>query len=142
MMNCFVALQKDDGSVELVTPPLADLILPGVTRDSVLSLARSHADPSSSFRIDGFPERLTVSERNITMSELKSAAQEGKLLECFGSGTAAIITSVSRIGYKGEDIPVPVEGQGHGPIAGKVYEYLQAIQTGDFSYSNWSVLVQ
>jgi len=42
-MNLFVVLRKGNGSVELVTPPLDDVVLPGVTRDSVLRLARDQA---------------------------------------------------------------------------------------------------
>lgn len=82
-MNLFVALRKDDGSVELVTPPLDDVILPGVTRDSVLCLARDHA--SGSNPISGIP-KLTVSERYINMGEVVEAAKKHRLLEVFGSG--------------------------------------------------------
>ncbi|GAA5906656.1 hypothetical protein JCM6882_008086 [Rhodosporidiobolus microsporus] len=148
MMNAFCAFSRDDGSVELATPPLLDMILPGVTRDSVLGLARAHADPSNPFRLEGLPDKLVVSERQITMAEVRQAAIEGKLMEVFGSGTAAIITSVERIGYQAkgaeqrEDIKVPVEGgAGMGPIAGAMYECLQQVQYGDVAHSNWSVLV-
>ena len=82
-MNLFVALRKDDGSVELVTPPLDDVILPGVTRDSVLCLARDHA--SGSNPISGIPN-LTVSERYINMGEVVEAAKKDRLLEVFGTG--------------------------------------------------------
>ncbi|GAA5971922.1 hypothetical protein JCM11641_001570 [Rhodosporidiobolus odoratus] len=141
MMNALCAFSRPDGTVELATPPLADMILPGVTRDSVLALARAHAEAANPFTIEGLPSRLVVSERTITMSEIREASGTGTLLEVFGSGTAAIITSVERIGYEGEDVKVPVEGAGFGPIAGAFYEYLQAIQYGDAPYSNWSVLV-
>ncbi|BGP15007.1 hypothetical protein JCM10213_002849 [Rhodosporidiobolus nylandii] len=142
MMNAICVFQREDGSIELATPPLASMILPGVTRDSVLALARAHADPSSSFRLEGLPDRLVVSERTITMKEVRAASEAGTLLEVFGTGTAAIITSVERIGYQGEDVKVPVEGgAGFGPIAGTFYEQLQAIQYGDAPYGNWSVLV-
>jgi len=83
-MNLFVALRKDDGSVELVTPPLDDVILPGVTRDSVLCLARDHA--SGNNPITGIPKNLTVSERYINMGEVVEAANNGRLLEVFGTG--------------------------------------------------------
>jgi branched-chain amino acid aminotransferase len=82
-MNLFVALRKDDGSVELVTPPLDDVILPGVTRDSVLCLARDHASGKA---IPGLPKNLTVSERYINMGEVVEAATRGRLLEIFGTG--------------------------------------------------------
>lgn len=78
------------------------------------------------------------------MSEVASYAEDGSLSEVFGSGTAAIITSVERIGYKGDDVRVPVEGaaaSGFGPVADALYEALQAIQYGDVAFENWSVLV-
>ncbi|KAG9094351.1 hypothetical protein FS749_012636 [Ceratobasidium sp. UAMH 11750] len=87
-MNLLVALKNKDGRTELVTPPLDDLILPGVTRDSILCLARDHV--SGKAKIPGLPDDLIVSERPITMGEVKAAAESGNLLEVFGAGTAAI----------------------------------------------------
>lgn len=130
--------------VELFTPPLGDIILPGVTRDSVLALARAHADPSHPFRLAGLPDELVVSERKVTMPELRDAARDGSLLEVFGTGTAAVVTSVERIGYCDEDVVVPVEGGstgGFGRIAEAFYDVLQAIQYGDVEHEGWSVLV-
>lgn len=81
MMNYFAVLKKEDGSAELVSPPLNGMILPGVTRDSILALARAHADPADPLRIEGLPERLVVSERKICMPEVRDAAKAGTLLE-------------------------------------------------------------
>lgn len=76
------------------------------------------------------------------MPELRDAARDGTLLEVFGTGTAAVVTSVERIGFEGEDVKVPVEGgNGFGPIAGAFYEALQAIQYGDLEFADWSVVV-
>lgn len=83
-MNLFLVIRRDDGAVELVTPPLDDVILPGVTRDSVLALARDHA--SGKTPIAGLSADLVVSERPITMKEVKEKAQSGNLLEVFGTG--------------------------------------------------------
>lgn len=55
---------KDDGTIEMVTPPLGDMILPGVTRDSVLTLAKDHA--SGANKLKGMPAKFKVSERNLT----------------------------------------------------------------------------
>ena len=60
------------------------MILPGVTRDSVLALAREHA--SGAYTVPGLPENLTVSERPVTMQEVKEASHSGKLVEMFGAG--------------------------------------------------------
>lgn len=72
---------------ELVCPPLDGLILPGVTRDSVLSLARDHV--SGKALLEGLPDqgKFVVSERPVTMGEVKQAAQDARLLEFFGTGT-------------------------------------------------------
>jgi branched-chain amino acid aminotransferase len=88
-MNLFLVLGKEDGSTELVTPPLGDLILPGVTRDSVLALARDHA--SGKAPIAGLPSKLSVSERLINMNEVQEAGQNGNLLEVFGTGTSSLL---------------------------------------------------
>lgn len=60
------------------------MILPGVTRDSVLALAREHASGQS--RIDGLPDKLRISEREIPMKEVQDAARAGTLVEFFGTG--------------------------------------------------------
>jgi branched-chain amino acid aminotransferase len=71
-------------ATELVTPPLDGMILPGVTRDSVLTLAREHV--SGTKRLPNLPEKLIVSERGVTMKEVKEAAAAGRLVEMFGAG--------------------------------------------------------
>ena len=72
-------------ATELVTPPLDGMILPGVTRDSVLALAREHE--SGKGPIDGMPEgKFIVSERPVTMKEVKDAARDERLVEFFGTG--------------------------------------------------------
>ena len=73
---------------ELVTPPLDGMILPGVTRDSVLTLAHEHS--SNSNRLSGLPDDLTVSERPVTMLEVKEASESGKLVELFGAGMSSL----------------------------------------------------
>lgn len=69
---------------ELVTPPLDGMILPGVTRDSVLALARDHI--SGKARVPELTEKLVVSERPVTMKEVIQAGKEGRLVELFGTG--------------------------------------------------------
>lgn len=79
-------------SVIVCTPSLLDgTILPGVTRDSVLSLLRSYSEGKTP--LQGLPEHTSVEvqERRITMREIKEASASGDLLEVFGSGTAACI---------------------------------------------------
>lgn len=106
-MNLFVVLRKDNGGqfstihagtcahsssltqgFELITPPLDGMILPGVTRDSVLTLAREHS--SNSNRLSGLPDDITVSERPVSMREVKEASESGKLVELFGAGMSSL----------------------------------------------------
>ncbi|KAI0662643.1 branched-chain amino acid aminotransferase II [Cubamyces menziesii] len=137
-MNAFVVFKRSDGSVELVTPPLDGIILPGVTRDSVLALAREHAAGKS--RVPDLTEKLVVSERPVTMQEVKAAAQDGSLVEFFGTGTAAVISPVDRIGYLGEDLHIPTGPDGMGPVSRPLWKLLTAIQTGAVPHP-WSVVV-
>ena len=141
---------------ELVTPPLDGMILPGVTRDSVLTLAREHS--SNSNLLSGLPDNLTVSERPVTMREVEEASETGKLVELFGAGmsslhllpfffnynflsaigTAAVISPVGRIGYLGRDVHVPTGKDGMGPISKPIWTELVGRQTGTIP-SDWSV---
>lgn len=84
-----------------VTPPLSDRILPGITRDSILQMLRAEGD-------------LQVEERPIKVPEVIEAAQGGRLKEAFGMGTAAVISPISTIGYRGTDYEIPTPKEGHG----------------------------
>lgn len=137
-MNLFVVLKRDDGSLDVVTPPLNGMILPGVTRDSVLCLLRSHESGEST--LPNLP-KIHVAEREMKMQELVDAAEQSKLVEVFGAGTAAVISPVDRIGYLGKDIEVPVTKSGFGPVAEVVLDRLSAIQWGKVEHP-WSVPVK
>jgi len=112
-MNFFVYwINKETNRPELVTASLErGDILPGVTRDSILELARTWGD-------------FDVSERNITMKEIKEASKENRLLEAFGAGTAAVVTPVSCIQYKGEEISIPAVGD----LTQRVWDEIVGIQ--------------
>ncbi|KAG5351013.1 hypothetical protein C0989_008319 [Termitomyces sp. Mn162] len=137
-MNMFVVFRKEDGAIELVTPPLDGMILPGVTRDSVLALARDHI--SGKNPLPKLPDNLIVSERPVTMKEVKEASESGNLVELFGAGTAAVISPVDRIGYLGEDVHIPTGEGGMGPVSRPIWTELVGRQTGTIS-SEWSVEV-
>src|ERR1700761_3558238 len=74
---------------KLITPAVHDTILDGVTRDTVLNLAREA----------GYP----VEERKVSVQELLEGAKSGKLTDAFGAGTAATIAPVGSITYNGEE---------------------------------------
>lgn len=105
-MNIFFVLKKttaQDSPLELVTAPLTrGDVLPGVTRDSIISLCRNDKELQGTFS-----QKLEVTERWVTMKELVLAEKEGRLVESFGAGTAAIVSPVSAIGYNGRDLQIP-----------------------------------
>lgn len=87
-MNLLVIYQSADGITHLITPPLNGQILPGVTRDSLLTLARLHI--AGEFTVDGLPtEKFVVEEVEFGTDDLKRWADAGELKEAFGAGTAA-----------------------------------------------------
>ncbi|KAH7883914.1 aminotransferase [Phlebopus sp. FC_14] len=137
-MNLFVVLKDESGVTELVTPPLDGMILPGVTRDSVLTLAREHA--SGKKQLAGLPSQLKISERPINMGEIIKASAAGRLVELFGTGTAAVIAPVERIGYLGSDVMLPTGEDGMGPVSRPLWTELVGIQTGAIQ-SNWNYVV-
>jgi len=77
----------------IITPPLGDTILAGITRDSVLTLARDW--------------EYRVQERKISIDEVVDAHKKGTLQEAFGVGTAATIAHISTIGFEGKDYELP-----------------------------------
>jgi branched-chain amino acid aminotransferase len=138
-MNLFIVVSDEAGGWELITPPLGDTILPGVTRDSVLCLARDHA--AGKLSIDGLPKTFKVSERKLTMPEIARLQKEGKLVEMFGSGTAAVVSPIKEIGYDGAKIPVPVGSDGLGDVARAMLREINGRQLGTIE-SEWSVVVE
>lgn len=129
-MNLFVYWKSPNGNHQLITPPLeSQIILPGVIRDSVLGLSRQWAE-------------FDVLEARLTMPEVIKAIKEGRLLEIFGTGTAAIITPVNNIRYKGENYEIPLDGSDKkysaGPLARRLWDSLIAIQYGEIAHE-WSV---
>ncbi len=99
---------------QLVTPPLEGTILPGITRDSVLQIARSWG--------------LDVVERPISIDEVVKGCKDGPLKEMFATGTAAVISPVGEICYKEKDFQV-ADGQ-TGELAQKLYDEITGIQYG------------
>jgi len=99
---------------EFVTPPLGGSILAGVTRDSVMTLLGDW----------GFK----VSERPLAMEEIIEAHTKGTLREVFGCGTAAVITPVGELGWKGETMTI-ADGR-PGEMARRLFDAVTGIQYG------------
>jgi branched-chain amino acid aminotransferase len=91
MMNIFCVI---DGA--LVTPPLGDTLLDGVTRDSLLTLALDAG--------------LTVEERRVSVNELREGLERRKMTEVFGAGTAAVVAPIETIGIDGINYSLEVVG--------------------------------
>ncbi|KAI0829948.1 D-aminoacid aminotransferase-like PLP-dependent enzyme [Trametes gibbosa] len=139
VMNFFLALKRNDGNIDLCTPPLDGTILPGVTRESVLDLATAH--PSSTV-LPGLSPSLHLHpiEHVLTMPDLQMWLSEDRVLEVFAVGTAVIVVPIGRIGYQGEDIILPSFEGGLGPVGRALHTRLTDIQDGRFDWENWSVM--
>lgn len=99
----------------LVTPALSDSILAGITRDSVLTLARSWG--------------MKVEERKISVNELVEGLESGKVKEAFGVGTAATIAHIELIGHEGKDYQLPAVEKRE--FSNKVYKELEGMKRGN-----------
>ena len=122
-MNIFFVLGDT-----LVTPPLNGSILPGVTRKSVLELARTNG--------------MKVTERPVSIDELIELSKNGTLKEIFGSGTAAVISPVGMIHHQGEEISVSSSSDEMGDVARWFYDRITGIQHGDIAdEKSWCTVV-
>ncbi|WP_409299695.1 branched-chain amino acid aminotransferase [Peribacillus sp. SCS-155] len=109
-MNVFF---KIDG--EVITPALNGSILNGVTRSSIIELLQHW--------------NVTVTERRISMDEIKEAYKAGKLEEAFGTGTAAVISPIGEFFWQDEQMIIN-EGN-TGELSKKLYDTLTGIQKGE-----------
>ena len=109
-MNVFFVF--DDG--RLVTPPLTGTILPGITRDSLITLARG--------------EGLEVSEERYSIDQWRADAASGRLVECFACGTAAVVTPIGHVAD--DEGEFTIGSGGPGQLTGSLRSRLVAIQRG------------
>ena len=99
---------------KLITPPLSDSILDGITRDSLLSIANELG--------------YATEERKISINEVLKAIEEGRSVEAFGAGTAAVVAPISVIGVDGELYHLPTYSSGS--VMFRLKKELEAIRTG------------
>ena len=109
MMNIMFAI---DG--KLITPPLSDTILDGVTRDSLLAVARTIG--------------YEIEERPVSLDELEKAFHNNTISEAFGAGTAAVVAPVKTINIRGTDFHLPEYS--HENLSAKLKQRLEYIRTG------------
>ncbi|XP_073931945.1 branched-chain-amino-acid aminotransferase, cytosolic isoform X2 [Castor canadensis] len=125
-MNLFLYWINEEGEEELATPPLDGIILPGVTRQSILELTRDWGE-------------FKVSERVLTMDELTAALEGDRVREMFGSGTACVVCPVSDILYKGQMLHIPTMENGP-KLTSRIFSKLTDIQYGRED-SDWTVVL-
>ena len=99
---------------KVVTPALNGSILPGITRNSVIEVCKSWG--------------YEVEERKVSAEELLQAQKDGTLEECFGTGTAAVISPVGKLRYVDE--VMTINGGKIGELSQKLYDTITGIQTG------------
>ena len=102
----------DDGT--LLTPPLSGTILPGITRDSLMTLARA--------------EGLTVREEPYAIDQWRNDAKSGRLTEAFACGTAAVVTPIGSV--KSPDGEFKIGAGGPGQTTLRIKQKLVDIQRG------------
>lgn len=110
-MNLYFVLS--DGTI--VTPELTGTLLEGVTRDSILALAREMGHE--------------VQERRVSIEEWREGAASGRIRETFACGTAAVVTALGRLKWDGGELDLLPDGE-IGPVTQAVREALVAVQTG------------
>ena len=121
-MNVFFVIDN-----KIITPKLSGSILPGITRKSTLEIAKSL----------GFE----VEEKLISIDDVVSALEKGKLQECFGTGTAAVISPVGELIYK--DTKYVINDNKIGQISQKLYDTLTGMQYGKIEDTfGWTVQVK
>ncbi|GAB1601681.1 branched-chain-amino-acid aminotransferase, cytosolic-like [Argonauta hians] len=126
-MNLFIFWINGDGEKELITPPLDGLILPGVTRRSLLELAQSWNE-------------FKVSEKNINMQGLLTALKENRILEIFGAGTACVVCPVEKMIYNNEEIALPTMVNG-AQLTNRFLSTLLDIQFGKVEHK-WAEVIE
>jgi branched-chain amino acid aminotransferase len=109
-MNFFLFWLNEHGEKELITPPLDGTILPGITRDSIITLMRE----LNEFKVTVKPFKI---------QDMVKAVQEKRVIEAFGAGTAAIVSPIKSFYYEGETYDIPIEeDKGAGKLTQKVLQ--------------------
>ena len=111
-MNIFVRIGDT-----LITAPTSDRILDGITRKSILEIAKA--------------EGITTEVRKVTVSEVVDAARNGSLKEMFGAGTAAVVSPIATFGYKDTDYDLPEQSDSYATRFKKIITDIQYNRSED-----------
>jgi branched-chain amino acid aminotransferase len=110
----------------LLTPPLSDSILDGVTRDSLLTIARDLG--------------YKTEERQVSVAELETAFEYGTITEAFGAGTAAVVAPIKTIRINDIDLHLPKYN--HNSLSSKIKQQLEKVRSGtDADIHGWNFIV-
>ncbi|CEF60250.1 Branched-chain-amino-acid aminotransferase [Strongyloides ratti] len=133
-MNLFVYWKNENGEDELITPSLSrGIILPGVTRKSLIELAT------------GWNE-FKISEKDFTMHQLKRALKEKRVYQIFGSGTACVVSPVGRILHRNKDsdnfeeLIIPTM-EAKNNVMQRLYTAIMDIQYGRVEKAEWTRVI-
>ncbi|KHJ47071.1 putative branched-chain-amino-acid transaminase 1 [Trichuris suis] len=129
-MNLFVYWINEKGNKELITAPLDGLILPGVTRQTIIELAKEWNE-------------FSVVEEHYTMPQLLRALEENRVIEIFGSGTAVIVSPIDKIIYrKGDTCTVhEIPTMKNAELSQRCFKSITDIQTGASERPDWTLLI-
>lgn len=121
MMNVMFVINN-----KLVTPPLSDSILDGVTRDSLISIAKDLG--------------YQTEERPVSVFELQTAFENGTITEAFGAGTAAVVAPINTIRIDDADFKLPAYGTDN--LSSRIKEKLESIRAGvNKDIHNWNFVL-
>ncbi|KAK6972998.1 branched-chain-amino-acid aminotransferase mitochondrial [Biomphalaria glabrata] len=109
-MNLFIYWVNEQGEKELITPPLdSGLVLPGITRKSILELCLEWKE-------------FKVSEKSISMKTFSEALKLGRVKEVFGAGTACVVCPVNKILYLDQELSLKIDT--HNSLTQRIYKEL------------------
>lgn len=113
----------------------------GITRRSVLELERKRFSETSEWELNGdvvVVDQLDAVEKNFTIWDIAQAAKEGRLLEAFAVGTAALVHSVSQIDTPDQSINVDTDAVPHAAL---LHSWLSNIMYG-IEKSGWTEIIK
>lgn len=136
-MNVFCIKEAADGVLEFITMGLDNgIVLPGVTRASILELLRDHASGKAEFPLPGMPKNIRVVERDIAMQEIVDGSKDGSLKGMFGCGTGVVVVQIGEINWQDELLKIPSN-----PLIKLIRDTMTGIQRGKVEHADWSYVV-
>ncbi|KAL0242375.1 hypothetical protein I308_106004 [Cryptococcus tetragattii IND107] len=142
-MNMWIIKQVSDDYLEFATMSLDNgIVLPGVTRQSIIELLEDHASGKKAFPFaEGdvkMPEKIRVVERDISMGEILEGLKDGSLKGMFGCGTGVVVVSIGGITYQNQNYTIPFN-----PLVKLLRDTMTGIQRGRIDEGRgWSYKIE